>query len=154
MDDDNPYEIDIARLCGHLPSDDAPLVAAVRATLHRHDIPSAVLSIALVDDDRMASLNAAHLNHDGPTDVLSFDLRDNDGSPLEGELVLSVDTAAREAQQRGHALEAELMLYAVHGTLHLLGYDDHDEADALRMHTVEDEILTELGAGSVYRGLR
>lgn len=69
---------------------------------------------------------------------------------IEGEIVISVDTAAREADRRKHSLDAELALYAVHGTLHLLGHDDQDEEQAERMHTVEDEVLASAGLGRVY----
>ncbi len=71
-------------------------------------------------------------------------------SHVEGEIIVSADTAAREAHGRGHSFEAELALYVVHGTLHLLGYDDHDQEAADRMHEIEDEILTKLGVGAVY----
>ncbi len=69
---------------------------------------------------------------------------------IEGEIVISLDTASREADRRKHSLEAELALYAVHGTLHLLGYDDQDEEKAARMHAVEDEVLVSVGLGRVY----
>lgn len=69
---------------------------------------------------------------------------------IEGEIVISLDAAAREADSRKHSLEAELSLYAVHGTLHLLGYDDQDEQKAARMHAVEDEVLASVGLGRVY----
>ncbi len=68
----------------------------------------------------------------------------------DGELVLSIDTAAREARRRDHSTQAELMLYAVHGTLHLLGYEDSQPESAEQMHRTEDAILSELGVGPVY----
>ena len=84
--------------------------------------------------------------------MLSFDLRDaEDGQPaIDGEIVMSVDMAVKQARERGHTPEAELALYAVHGTLHLLGYDDRRKADATRMHEVDDEILSSIGFGAVY----
>ena len=117
----------------------------------------------------MTRLNQRHLNRREPTDVLAFDLRDElsavrrdqstadrevadiEGPAIDGEIILSVDTAAREAQERGHACKAELALYAVHGTLHLLGYDDDREDSAAAMHEVEDEVLAAIGLGPVYR---
>ena len=133
---------------------------AVEATLRRHRTPAAQISVAIVDDGRMAHLNELHLKRDGPTDVLAFDLRDPPpagqamapGEPVDGEIIVSVDTAAREANERGHGLDAELALYAVHGTLHLLGYDDRNERDGARMHEIEDEILSAIGVGAVYYG--
>ena len=162
MEDDSPYDIAIARASGPAPVSDECLAGAIRATLCRHQTPAAQISVALVDDPCIAELNETHLHHRGPTDVLAFDLRDDAEDetaevargPLEGEIVVSVDTAAREAEARGHGFDAEVALYVVHGTLHLLGYDDQVEADAVRMHAVEDEILASVGVGPVYRGTR
>lgn len=165
MEDDPPYDIAIVRVSKSVedrPIADAPLQEAIKATLIRHKAPTAQISVALVDDAEMAELNRRHLNHQGPTDVLAFDLRDdgvarlahqNDShcGRLEGEIVISVDTAAREARRRGHGIDAEAALYVVHGVLHLLGYDDHVEQDAARMHAVEDEILSSLGMGPVFQ---
>ena len=161
MEDDSPYDIAIARTSGPVPVSDECLAGAIRATLGRHHTPAAHISVALVDDPCIAELNETHLHERGPTDVLAFDLRDHDEketadvacTPLEGEIVVSVETAAREAEARGHGFDAELALYVVHGTLHLLGYDDHLEADAVRMHAMEDEILASIGVGPVYRGM-
>jgi len=152
MKDRSPYEVRIARAARGAPNVGARLRRAIRAVLRRHTVGSARISVALVDDTAMARLNRDHLGHDGPTDVLSFDLRDEgDGTnAIDGEIVLSLDTAGREARKRGHAVEAELALYAVHGTLHLLGYNDRRKADAARMHEMEDEILSSIGFGTVY----
>lgn len=154
------------------PSCETCVRDAVEATLRRHATGTARISVAIVDDAHMAGLNERHLHHKGPTDVLTFDLRDEPGAApladdapdgvqsgadnpqIEAEIVLSVDTAAREARKRGHGVRAELALYAVHGVLHLLGYDDHGAADAARMHEVEDEILAAIGLGAVYKASR
>ena len=151
MDDDGlSYDIAVNRVSGDAPNCDAALTEALTATLRRHGAPRARLSLALVSDSQIADLNAKHLGHEGPTDVIAFDLRDEPDGPLEGEIVLSVDTARREADARGHRVEAELALYAIHGLLHLLGYDDHGETDATRMHEMENEILSSLGVGPVF----
>jgi probable rRNA maturation factor len=137
------------------PSIESPpklLQEAVETVLRMHDVASAKISFVFVGDDEMADLNEKHLGHQGPTDVLTFDLRD-DGSPggaVEGEIVVSVDTAAREAAARGHSRDAELALYAVHGVLHLLGYDDGTKEQAARMHEVEDRVFTALGLAPVF----
>lgn len=178
MEDDPEYDIAIARVSGSAPLSDAVLESAIGATLRRHHTPAARISVALVDDTRIAELNTAHLNHPGPTDVLAFDLSDARECPpardgdraataprprrcapaadkemVDGEIIVSVDTAQREAAQRGHSIEAELALYVVHGTLHLLGYNDDREQDAALMHEMEDEILSSVGIGPAYRGL-
>ena len=152
MKDRSPYEVRITRTARGAPKVAAGLRRAIRAVLRRHTVVSAQISVALVDDTAMARLNRDHLGHDGPTDVLSFDLGDGvEGkNAIEGEIVLSLDTAGREARKRGHSVEAELALYAVHGTLHLLGYDDRRKADAARMHDMEDEILSSVGWGPVF----
>ncbi len=160
MEDDSPYEISIVRAGVEQDVSDRKLVDVVEATLRLHHVSKASISVALVDDPQIAELNAAHLSHDGPTDVLTFDLWDNkdrDGGAhdncIEGEIVVSVDTAAREAKSRGHDITTELALYAVHGTLHLLGFDDQASEDAARMHSLEDDILSSQGVGPVYRRL-
>lgn len=70
---------------------------------------------------------------------------------VDAEIVMSLDTALRQAHRRGHGISAELALYAVHATLHLLGYDDNNEESAAEMHELEDDILTELGIGPIYQ---
>ena len=91
---------------------------------------------------------------DNPADDLAEDQTDQSHPTLDGEIVISVDTARRESQNRGHTLSDEVLLYAVHGTLHLLGYDDHTEDEAQAMHRKENEILTRLGIGPVYGEVR
>jgi len=117
--------------------------------------------ISIVDDAEIARLNQEHLKHEGPTDVLTFDLSDGGNGArkagtgdsrlsVDGDLVISVETAGRESSARGHAVEAELALYVVHGILHLLGYDDANQLSADKMHAVEDEILGSIGFGPIY----
>ena len=173
MDDDPAYQIAVACVSEDAPECEASLCEAIDRTLRRHGATAAQIGVALVSDAHIAHLNELHLDHKGPTDVLAFDLRDElapgadtdapdgpegrsapDERALEGEIVVSVDTAKREAHARGHSLEAELALYTVHGLLHLLGYDDGNESDARQMHNQEDEILTEIGWGPVFRGGR
>ena len=157
MEGEADYDIAIAHVSGSVRIAKVQLRSAIEAALRRHQTPKALISLALVGDAHIARLSGTYLHREGPTDVLAFDLRDADVAgqshcpSLEGEIVVSVETAAREANARGHTLEAELALYAVHGTLHLLGYDDHTEKGAVRMHEMEDEILTSIGIGAVFR---
>ena len=165
MEDDPAYDIVIVP---NGETDQDPLVAGspirevVLAALRRHRVQTARINVALVNDAQIAELNRKHLNHAGPTDVLTFDLRDagpedpasgeaSHSKALEADIVISVQTAESEASSRGHSIEAEVSLYAVHGVLHLLGYDDRREEEAARMHAVEDEILVSLGMGAVFR---
>jgi len=150
MDDDAPYDIRICRESDGPVVDQKRLRDAVVRALRRAGRKRAHISIALVGDQRMAHLNEQYLGHQGPTDVLSFDLSDVDGSDVDGEVVISTDTAVRQAIRRGHDPTAEILLYAIHGTLHLCGMNDGSEADAGAMHRTEDELLTEMGVGAVF----
>jgi probable rRNA maturation factor len=108
------------------------------------------LSLAVVGDDEMAQLHQQYKDNAGTTDVLTFDLRDDATDPVEGDIVICLDEASRQASRRGHDARLELLLCAVHGLLHLVGYDDHAAADAARMHRREDELLTAAGFGPVF----
>lgn len=120
------------------------------------------LSLAIVGDATMADLHQRYKNVPGTTDVLTFDLREPQDvgvaagqtsfdPPLEAELVLCIDEAARQAAGRDHPVRAELLLYAVHGLLHLAGHDDHEPAAAAAMHEREDQLLAVLGLPALYR---
>ncbi len=102
------------------------------------------LSVVFVDDEAIHELNRRYLKHDYPTDVISFDLR-GEGPGADGEVVVSVDTARREAEVRKVTFKSEVLLYCIHGTLHLLGYDDHDPKERTRMHQRQTEILAQIG---------
>lgn len=159
LDDDPAYDITVSSETEVSSGCEACLTGAIESALTRHRITSARVSVVIVDDAEIARLNERHLGRPEPTDVLAFDLRsDTTDSELEGpdqriegDVVVSIQTARREAEHRGHGVDAELALYAVHGTLHLLGYDDQEPDGASRMHTIEDEILTERGLGAVYK---
>ena len=86
------------------------------------------ISIALVDDETIRGLNARYRDIDAATDVLSFPMEQDvvlPGIPrLLGDVVMSIDTAARQAEAAGKSLDEELCHLVIHGILHLLGYDD------------------------------
>ncbi|MGI9014776.1 MAG: rRNA maturation RNase YbeY [Phycisphaerales bacterium] len=129
-------------------------LAAWLRTLIEHlhvQSPIDTVAITIVDDDAMRLLHQQHCGDAATTDVLTFDLTDGEGQPLDVELVLCVDAAAREAATRTHTQEHELLLYALHGLLHCIGFDDHDEASAQQMHAAEDALLEEIGVGALYR---
>ena len=146
-------QLDIVRSSKHAAAE--PAAALVREMLPRAakmlERSPGELCVALVDDDEMADLHERHLNIAGPTDVLTFELEhDAAGRVLEGEVAVCVPEAARQAAARGHDVEREGMLYALHGLLHLSGYDDLDPQSYATMHAREDEILTKLGIGRVF----
>lgn len=113
------------------------------------------LSLALVGDKRMAELHERFMNLPGPTDVLTFPLdEDEAGNVVAGEVVVCVPEARRRAKDLGVAVERELLLYALHGMLHLCGYDDRTSRAFRTMHETEDRILTQLGVGPVFNAGR
>ncbi len=113
--------------------------------------PPAAVSLAIVDGETMSALHEQFMNEAGPTDVLTFEIaHDEAGRVTEGEIVVCLPVAQGQARERGHAVEHELLLYAIHGLLHLSGFDDRDEESYRRMHAREDEILAELGIGPVF----
>jgi probable rRNA maturation factor len=113
------------------------------------------LSLALVNDAEMSELHRHFLGIAGPTDVLSFPLEtDSRRRVTSGEIVVCVPEAARQARLRGVPLERELLLYSLHGMLHLCGYNDKTPREFRRMHRAEDMILTKLGVGPVFKHSR
>jgi probable rRNA maturation factor len=128
--------------------------------------PAYSLGLSLVDDGEIAALNADWRQQEGPTDVLAFAAQDgglddappmpmpswadgeegeddDEAEPLElGDIVISVETAARQAPEHGHSLEQELLFLASHGLLHLLGWDHPDEASLAAMLAQQEQLLT------------
>jgi probable rRNA maturation factor len=109
------------------------------------------LSLALVGDTTMSRLHQEFMGIPGPTDVLSFPLEnDARGRCVEGELVICIPEARRQSRLRGIPLADEVLLYALHGMLHLGGWDDRTEAEYRAMHAKEDQLLQKLGIGRVF----
>jgi pyridoxine 5-phosphate synthase len=109
----------------------------------------AELSILLVDDQQIAELNRTWRHKKGPTNVLAFPLTEGEDSAMAmnllGDIVISVETAAREAKQEGLSLHSRLQVLLVHGFLHLIGYDhEKSDAEAVRMYNKERMLLQEL----------
>jgi probable rRNA maturation factor len=100
------------------------------------------IDLAVVGKDEIASHNHRWLRHAGATDVLSFDLSEGGGG-ISGQLIVCGEVAAEQARLRGLPAQEELMLYVVHGLLHLCGYDDLAVRAAARMHAREEELLRE-----------
>jgi probable rRNA maturation factor len=135
--------IEIANQQAHLPLDRPLLRKAVRSVLRDAGLRKARISLAVVDDETIARLNWKYLRHRGPADVLSFVLDNNDG--LEGEVIVGAQTALRAAPQYGWPPQNELLLYVIHGMLHLVGHDDRTAALRAEMQKRETEILEKLG---------
>ncbi|HHY31901.1 MAG TPA: rRNA maturation RNase YbeY [Firmicutes bacterium] len=132
----------------------AALEHAVTVGLAREgvDISGVEVSVALVDDGRIRELNRQFRGKDASTDVLSFPMDDSDvpGEPaVLGDIVISMETAAREAPMPGaRGLIHHAVTLVVHGLLHLLGYDHETDADADEMEARERQILAEAAAAA------
>ena len=113
------------------------------------------LSVAIVDETLMRQLHRRYMKISSSTDVLSFELdTDNKGSVLAGQVVICLPVARRSARRRGLAVSRELLLYALHGLLHLSGWDDKTDAGFQAMHAKEDQILIRLGIGPVFHSAK
>jgi probable rRNA maturation factor len=113
--------------------------------------PLQELSIALVGDARMSRLHNQFMQIPSPTDVLTFELdHDAKGRVTAGEIVICIPQARRECKKRGIPVQYEVLLYALHGMLHLCGFDDRTDRAFAAMHRKEDQILTTLGIGPVF----
>jgi probable rRNA maturation factor len=140
----NPYQVSIANEQATLTVDREKIRNAVQTVLSGERCKKAKISVAVVDDPTIHELNKRFLKHDYPTDVLTFPM-ENGAQGLEGEIVVSSDTAVRQAAEYETSPEYELMLYIIHGVLHLLDYDDHNESFALQMRAREQEYLQAIG---------
>ena len=109
------------------------------------------LSVALVDDVEIRALNASWRGKRRATDVLAFSLLEGEGAEhrgsLLGDVVISVETARRQARARHRALDDELLRLLIHGTLHLLGFDHVRDDEAARMRAEERRVRREVGTG-------
>jgi probable rRNA maturation factor len=113
------------------------------------------LSLRLTDDAEIQELNASYRQKDQPTDVLAFAALEVDYPQPEemleemplylGDVVISVETAQRQAEERGHSLEHELVWLSTHGLLHLLGWDHPDEASFQSMVKEQEALLQTVG---------
>ena len=114
-------------------------------------LPLREMSLALVADTRMSALHHQFMGVRGPTDVLTFPIEeDESGRAMSGEVIICVPEARRRSRQLRIPVRVELLLYSIHGMLHLLGYDDATSRDFHTMHRTEDEIMTKLGFGPVF----
>jgi probable rRNA maturation factor len=108
-------------------------------------------SVVLVGDAEMSRLHEQFMQIAGPTDVLTFPMdEDARGRVTAGEVFVCVPEARRRSKDHGSTLNHEVLLYALHGMLHLCGYDDTTPAAYRRMHRAEDRLLTQLGVGAVF----
>jgi probable rRNA maturation factor len=127
-----------------------------RAFLRTLGLEGCELTVGLVGDRAIRRLNRAWLRKDRPTDVLSFPAgeapKGTPGPRLLGDVIISLDTAARRAREDGRPIELEVARYLAHGLLHLMGHDHHRRADARKMAAAEARLLG--GEGGMLEGRR
>lgn len=109
--------------------------------------PEGEVSLLFCDDETIHPLNRDWRGKDRPTDVLSFSQLEGEligDSNLLGDVIISVPTAARQAEERGHSVEHEVRILLVHGLCHLLGYDHEEDDEAEEMEALERKLLASL----------
>jgi len=136
--------VSVANQQERLDLDYPRLKAAARAVLEGEGVKKSKITLAFMTDEAIHALNQRFLQHDEPTDVISFPYSSPKAVSLEGDIAISTDTAVRAAEERRHAPEDELMLYVIHGVLHLCGYDDTEDRDRVRMRVKERVYLKQL----------
>ena len=128
------------------------LIAGLNAAAKLHAFGDETeVSVTLVTDEEIHQLNRDYRKVDRPTDVLSFAFDEADEPAMEGlethvlgDIIISAETAVRQGREFGHGLEREVIYLAVHGLLHLLGYDHMEEADKKIMRAEEERALREI----------
>ncbi|NOX55820.1 MAG: rRNA maturation RNase YbeY, partial [Planctomycetes bacterium] len=149
--DESPYQIELTNQQDVLSVDGDFLRAVIQEVLRAEQVRAAEISVVVLDNAAIHELNRQYLGHDYPTDVLSFlldcepgeraDEPGGAGKRIEGEVIVSAEMARDRAEEFGWRPVDELVLYVVHGLLHLCGYDDQEERDRRRMRAHEKEIL-------------
>ncbi len=123
---------------------EAVLERAVAAALAHEGIEGEV-ALLVTDDAGIRQMNRDFRDIDRATDVLSFPAGEQGNGAFLGDIAISFERAAAQAAEYGHCLERELSFLAVHGTLHLMGYDHMEEAERLAMFAIQEKILEEMG---------
>lgn len=134
-----------------LEADQEPFVAdeeirrAVQAALRHGQRDELRVQVVLCSEGALTSLHERFLDDSTPTDVITFDLGEDGDDAPSAEIYVSVDMAKRVAAEYLQSVENELLLYVVHGTLHLCGFDDHEEDERRRMRLAEAAVFEALG---------
>lgn len=134
-----------------LPIARTRLADAAKAVLRAERVRDALISIAVLDDRGMATLNRRHLGHRGPTDVISFGFaRAPSDAAVIGDVYIGLDAARRNATGAGVSLREELVRLVVHGVLHVLGHDHPDgtERERSRMWRRQERLVRRLVEGA------
>jgi len=132
--------------------DVADLMAAIAAALEHEGETNAELTLVITDDETVADLNRRYRGVDGPTDVLSFPAQEPtpgfvsapEAAAYLGDIIIALPFTRRQAAELGRPLADELRLLAVHGVLHLLGYDHAEPEEEAAMWARQEAILSRL----------
>lgn len=149
------YEIEVTDRQSQTALDVDSLIQVTKHLLSAEQVKSAEISLVFVDDPEIHQINRDYLQHDYPTDVISFLLNERQVENLpnsteiprgrnqvvEGEVVVSTETAQRESENYNWSPEEETVLYVIHGLLHLAGYDDLTDAERTLMRRRERDIM-------------
>ena len=120
---------------GLLDSRFAQYSSLLTATAH------GLLELILVDDEKIAQINGDYRGKEGPTDVISFAYLEAGEGEIVGDIFISVDTAKRQAEEKGHSLERELAILFVHGLLHCFGFDHNNDEEEAEMEGWAEKVL-------------
>lgn len=113
----------------------------------REDLGNVIFNIIIIDNPTIHKINKEYRDKDAPTDVISFALEDDktviepDGVRILGDIYISIDKVYEQALEYGHSFKRELSFLAVHGLLHLLGYDHMEKSDEEVMFKKQEEVL-------------
>ncbi|MEC7502446.1 MAG: rRNA maturation RNase YbeY [Planctomycetota bacterium] len=140
------YKVNVSNQNPRAKVDQERLKQGIQLVLRDYEVKRAVIGLAIVTDDTIQKMNKRFLDHDYATDVLSFPLSDSEHETdvLEGEIAISFDTAQKRSGEFGWGTENELLLYAVHGTLHLVGLSDQTREERTLMRRAEQKILSQM----------
>lgn len=127
----------------------------LKLAAQKEEVSNAELSLTFVDNDAIQDINREYRGKDKPTDVISFAMEEMGEGELEivgedlpralGDIIISIPKAEEQAEEYGHSFMRELGFLAVHGFLHLLGYDHETEEEEKEMFTRQTEILERYG---------
>ena len=113
----------------------------------REDLGNVIFNIIIIDNPTIHKINKEYRDKDAPTDVISFALEDDktviepDGVRILGDIYISIDKVHEQALEYGHSFKRELSFLAVHGLLHLLGYDHMEKSDEEVMFKKQEAVL-------------
>lgn len=141
--------IDVTNDSNYNSFDDELVYNAIRITLKAHRLDMCEVSVLLTDDGHIRELNRDYRGIDSPTDVLAFAMHDDQESKklnpnILGDIVISLETAERQAEVAHHSFDREVVVLTIHGILHLIGYDHKTHEEANDMFEKQNHLLNSI----------